>query len=236
MKKKFLLTLLALVCALCCAFSLAACGENPDNSGGGENNEITQPIAVESVTLNKDELTLTKGNEETLTATVKPDDATNKTVTWTSSNPAVATVNENGKVVAVAQGTAVISATAGNKSADCTVKVNAPTPSEFENKTYVFDRFESEDLDTEMIELVTSSWRGNYIAFGAGYSVTVNGGFVCGDNAVYEQVGNEIRLYTYPDEYPSAYQTLIYDNGELVLQVTVSGSIGRYIYVLQTSD
>ena len=61
----------------------------------------------------------------TLTATVKPADATDPTVTWTSSNPAVATVDETGKVHAVAAGEATITAQAGDKTATCKVTVTA---------------------------------------------------------------------------------------------------------------
>ena len=83
-------------------------------------------ILVESVTLGKTELELIIGQADvTLTATVKPDDATDKTVTWTSSNPAVATVDANGTVHAVAEGTATITAQAGEKTATCVVTVKA---------------------------------------------------------------------------------------------------------------
>ena len=82
-------------------------------------------ISVTSVTLDKTELAMTVGSDDvTLTATVAPDNATDKTVTWTSSNEAAATV-ENGVVHAVAAGTATITAKAGAKTATCTVTVNA---------------------------------------------------------------------------------------------------------------
>ncbi len=85
-------------------------------------------VAVTSVTLNKTSLTLKVNGEETLTATVKPDNATDKTVTWSSSNTAVATV-KNGKVKGIKAGTAVITAKAGDKSAKCNVTVKAdPVP------------------------------------------------------------------------------------------------------------
>ena len=83
-------------------------------------------IAVTSVTLNKTELTLTEGESETLTATVKPDDATDKTVTWSSSNTAIATVDANGKVTAVKEGNAIITAKAGEYTATCSVIVSVP--------------------------------------------------------------------------------------------------------------
>ena len=67
-------------------------------------------VAVTSITLNKEELTLVKGEEETLTATVNPENATDKTVTWTSSDTGIATVDKNGKVSALKGGEAIIMA------------------------------------------------------------------------------------------------------------------------------
>ncbi len=81
-------------------------------------------IPVTSITLDKTTLSLTAGDEATLIATVKPDNATDKTVTWTSSDPSVATVAD-GKVHAVKLGIAVITAKAGDKTATCTVTVAA---------------------------------------------------------------------------------------------------------------
>ena len=79
-------------------------------------------VAVESVTLDKTSLDLKVGNNATLTATVSPEGATNKDVTWTSDNPEVAAV-EGGTVTAKAEGTAIITAKAGDKTATCTVTV-----------------------------------------------------------------------------------------------------------------
>ena len=98
-------------------------------------NEAGQYVAlvvVSDVTLNKESLELTEGKAETLAATVNPDDASDKTVTWSSDNEEVATVDENGKVTAVKAGTANITATATNgtddtaddKTATCAVTVN----------------------------------------------------------------------------------------------------------------
>ena len=82
-------------------------------------------IAVTGVTLDPTTLALTVGGEaKTLTATVSPDNATNKAVTWTSDKPAVATVAD-GKVTPVGAGTAIITVTTvdGSKTATCTVTV-----------------------------------------------------------------------------------------------------------------
>lgn len=86
---------------------------------------VLAPVAVTDVTLNKSATTLLVGWTETLTATVAPEDATNKAVVWTSSDESVATV-ENGVVTAVAKGTADITVTTadGNHQATCKVKVN----------------------------------------------------------------------------------------------------------------
>ena len=80
------------------------------------------PIAVTGVSLNNNTLRLVNGTSETLTVTVLPENATNKSVTWTSSNTSVATVS-NGTVTAKSVGTATITATAEGKSATCAVTV-----------------------------------------------------------------------------------------------------------------
>lgn len=85
-------------------------------------------ISVESITLNKTQLSLVKGATETLTATVLPTTATDKTVIWESSDTAVATVKD-GIVTAVAAGNATITAKAGEKTATCAVTVTNPSNS-----------------------------------------------------------------------------------------------------------
>lgn len=83
-------------------------------------------ISVESITLNKTQLSLVKGATETLAATVLP--TTDKTVIWESSDTAVATVKD-GIVTAVAAGNATITAKAGEKTATCAVTVTNPSNS-----------------------------------------------------------------------------------------------------------
>jgi len=99
-----------------------------------QSNEFTVNIKVDvtGVTLDKTAVTLTVNSTESLAATVAPDNATDKTITWSSDNTAVATVS-NGVVTAVAEGTATITVTATNgtddtnddKTATCAVTVNA---------------------------------------------------------------------------------------------------------------
>ena len=81
-------------------------------------------VLVTGITLDKTELDMTIDDEPvTLVAKVIPEGATDKTVTWSSSNDRVATVDANGKVTAVGNGEATITAKAGDKTATCTVKV-----------------------------------------------------------------------------------------------------------------
>ena len=80
-------------------------------------------IAVTSISLNKSTLSLTIGEERTLIATVLPENATDKTVTWRSDNEDVAIVDANGKVTAIKAGTATITAQAGEKTVTCEVSV-----------------------------------------------------------------------------------------------------------------
>ena len=84
-------------------------------------------VSVTEVTLDKTELTLTEGEAETLTATVKPDNADNRKVTWSSDKTEIATVDGAGKVTAVKAGEAVVTVTTedGGKTATCKVTVKA---------------------------------------------------------------------------------------------------------------
>ena len=99
-------------------------------------------VDVASVSLSRTELTLTEGDSETITATVTPDNATDKTVTWSSSDAAVATV-DGGKITAVKEGTVTITAKAGGKTATCKVTVEKR-----------FIAVESVELDKTEIELL----------------------------------------------------------------------------------
>ena len=96
-------------------------------------------VAVTGVTLNRTTLSLKEGATATLQATIAPTDATNKEVVWSTSNSAVATV-EDGTVKAVKAGTATITVTTvdGTKTAECTVTVTAVTQDKDEeiDKTY----------------------------------------------------------------------------------------------------
>lgn len=92
---------------------------------------------VESITLDSNEGKLTVGNSHTIKATVAPEEvAAETTIEWSSSNEKVATVDENGKVTAIAAGEATITATAGEESANYEVTVEQPKKVTTSNKTY----------------------------------------------------------------------------------------------------
>lgn len=100
-----------------------------DDGGKTATCEVTvsaKVYPVTEVTLNKTSYEMTEGDEFTLTATVNPENATNKNVSWSSSNTSVATV-DNGKVTALTTGTATITVKTedGNKTATCEITVNA---------------------------------------------------------------------------------------------------------------
>ena len=140
------LILVAISC-MACLLGIAACTDKPAGDGGNgqgsvqtppeekpddaekpsEGNKPTEPekptvVEVTGVTLNNTTLLLEVGDAETLTATVAPNNATDKTVIWKSSEVTVAKV-ENGKVTALKAGTATITAMAGSESATCKVTV-----------------------------------------------------------------------------------------------------------------
>ena len=107
-------------------------GSQGGNGGGG-----TGTINVSSISLNFKTIYLNIGQTKTVTARISPSNATNKTVTWSSSNNSIATVS-NGNITGVSTGTVTITAMAGGKSASVEVIVNAgsSTSCSYGNATY----------------------------------------------------------------------------------------------------
>lgn len=86
----------------------------PSNSGKNPSTPAKPTVAVESVSLKNDSWALKVGESVELKATVEPESATNKTLTWASSEPTVATVGTNGKVTALKEGEALITVSSSN--------------------------------------------------------------------------------------------------------------------------
>jgi len=113
-----------IISILLLATLLFACEKPPQETEKekGEGKETVIPVS--SVTLNKAEITLVEGEEETLVATVKPENAKDKSVVWESTDAKVASVNNEGIVTAILEGSATITAKSGTVSATCQVRVN----------------------------------------------------------------------------------------------------------------
>ncbi|PKU88281.1 Bacterial Ig-like domain (group 2), partial [Bifidobacterium pseudolongum subsp. globosum] len=88
-------------------------------------------IPVESVAINGGDVTMQAGETKTLSATVSPSNATNKKITWSTSNPMIASVDNSGTITARKAGTATIKATAGDKSASVTVTIEEAPPAPY---------------------------------------------------------------------------------------------------------
>ncbi len=85
--------------------------------------EVTVTVPVSAILLEPDSLVLQEGGRAVLTATVLPEDATEKTITWATSDPSVVTVSEKGEVNVVGAGIASITVSCGGKTAICSVVV-----------------------------------------------------------------------------------------------------------------
>ena len=114
-------------------------------------------IDVESVSLSNTELKIKVGEYKTLTATIKPTNATDKNIKWSSSDEGVATVDSNGKITAVGAGSTVITASVGGKSAKCKVTVE-------ENITYSIFWQKVEESNIGQYRLYIKSSKGNYVS------------------------------------------------------------------------
>ena len=89
-----------------------------------ETRAIPKLVRASAIELSESEKTVFVGDTFTITATVKPDNAWNRTVTWSSSDPSIVTVDENGTVTAIAEGEAIITAeSADGVTAECKVTV-----------------------------------------------------------------------------------------------------------------
>ena len=91
--------------------------------------ENGDPVPVESITLDKEEASVEKGRTITLKATVLPENADDRTVTWTSADPAVAAVDASGKVTGISAGTTQIEASSGGFTASCVITVTEKSQS-----------------------------------------------------------------------------------------------------------
>lgn len=129
------------------------------NDGSGLTASCTvtvTPKLVQSITMDDETLTLERGDDTRLTVTVTPQDADDTSVTWSSNNPGIASVEGNGRVTAIEVGTAVITATTNDGSglsARCTVTV---TPKEVNDISLNKETLEMEIGDIERLTAIVS--------------------------------------------------------------------------------
>lgn len=158
-----------------CTVEVTAAATDP---GTDPEPEPDPTVSVTGVTLDKATVTLDINQSITLAATVAPENATNKAVTWTSDKTDIATVDASGKVTAVAAGTANITVTTqdGGKTATCVVTVNPATEPEDPTVTY-------EDVTSYLdIDAVKAAAGGEGVKLSADYTMgrfTVSEGAYC---------------------------------------------------------
>ncbi len=186
------------------------------NDYGSDSKEFTLTIDqqgtihVTSVSLDKTSLELTEGETAQLTATVKPDNATNKNVTWSSSAPNVATVDSSGKVTAVAPGTATITVTTadGGFTATCAVTVRPDIPPANPNYRITVEATQGGAVTTDPT------------AAKAGTTVTLtpvpDRGYQVGSVAVTDRFGEAVAV----TENADGTYTFTMPNGQVTVTVT----------------
>lgn len=153
-------------------------------------------VPVLGVALDKTSMNLTAGSTGTLIATITPENAKNKSLTWTSDKEAVATVDENGKVTAVAEGTAKITVKTvdGEKTAICTVTVTAKTSGSSSSGSSSRPSYPITTPDKIQNGSVTvtpkSAKQGNTVTI----TVTPDAGYVLDELTVTDKDGKELSL------------------------------------------
>ena len=161
---RFLLKGLASVFALAVMFGTVSCSDDDEKEG---------TIAVSAIAVNPTTAAVKPGATVTLSATVTPEDATDKTITWSSSDEKVATV-DGGKVTGVAEGTVTITATtkSGDKTATCTVTVSEDAPEVLE------DTLEGNITADRTISAANKNFLKGFVYVKSGATLTIEAGSV----------------------------------------------------------
>lgn len=161
---RFLLKGLASVFALAVMFGTVSCSDDDEKEG---------TIAVSAIAVNPTTAAVKPGATVILSATVTPEDATDKTITWSSSDEKVATV-DGGKVTGVAEGTATITATtkSGDKTATCTVTVSEDAPAVIE------DTLEGNITANRTISAANKNFLKGFVYVKSGATLTIEAGSV----------------------------------------------------------
>ena len=178
---------------------------------------------VTSITLDKTELTIEEGKEETIVATVEPSDATNKEIEWASSNEEVATVDQIGKITAVKVGKATITATAKDGSGTkttCSVEVTPKQPVDVSTlEKGIFIEYDVEYTDTYYSSYKYTSKNGWRLI---DYKIRDDG------KTLYDvklmSTGIPARMYYHPDDKTNNYEKWVTNSTKLSEFMTILGS------------
>lgn len=177
---------------------------------------VTEDIKVEGITLSSTSINLFIPGKHQLSAVVKPDNAADKSITWESSNDAVATVSQDGLVTSVSEGTATITATTndGRYKASCEVKVFAGSADNAAKVTL--------NVANSLSDYANTVLTGTY----ADVRVQVL-------NAIDQPVANTEVAITYESEYTSghSYDFAIVSNGTLTNTVALKTDDNGYVNV-----
>ena len=191
--------------------------------------EVTVEAAttVTSVSLNEAKLELVVGKTAQLVATVEPEDAQNKEVTWTIDKPAVATVDENGKVTAVAAGKATITVTTvdGELTATCEVTVNKKT--EISGNTF---SLEQAAKGVPVINNSDYTLKIERNEKGAIVSATIYGPDDKVAKEIDSYIANIVTEYDTDGKTPKTFYSLVFTDGQWDIKYD-SGTKGAYKYL-----
>ena len=217
---KKMLRIAAALAALLAMTNFIGCKNDDDDDG----DETVATVAVEKVEITSTETDVEVGKTITLTAKVSPENATDKTVTWSSSDTAFATVDSTGKVTGVAAGTVKITAKAGEKTAavDVTVKA-AVAPSTKLNVSMDVATLVFADVTEGLADTATPDKNGTYMIPA---STTILG-------ALTPAKDDKAFWYTSKDRKKISALQL---NGEGALNFTLSGAATVKVTFLSTGD
>jgi formylglycine-generating enzyme required for sulfatase activity len=200
---------------------------------------MLQPILVSSIILNKSTINLIVGETETLTATVSPADATNKTVSWASDNSAVATVGTSGLVTPVKSGTATITVTTtdGGYTALCEVTVYPADMARIPAGTFIMGSPETEpyhltDETQHQVTLTKSFYMGKYQVTQEQYQAVIGSNPSYFTTVVEGEDGTPGKL---PVEKVSWYDAIVFCNKLSVMEglspvYSISGSTDTAVW------
>lgn len=171
MEKKMRMTMVvSLIAMMVVTIALAGCGDDDEN----DNVEpVPESISVTDIRLDKTFVELLEGETVTLSAEVIPDNATDKSVSWTSTDDNVATVND-GTVTAVSKGDVTITAKAGSKFVECQVSVLSK-PTELPKHSYIMGYLLEEedvthiprDMNTELLDNAAKDKQPDFVDWSA---------------------------------------------------------------------